>query len=365
MVSILAYTEKEFAMIKLGYILAVLLSLGFAVSVTNTAYANDLAIKWTQSRQVANSLGDAAKAGDKAAFTKLSELANHGDNGPAMHNMGWLLDNGYYVEKDKQAACDWYKKSADLTDYPPSMHGYALCLFRGTKGKKSGDDEVLGRELMFDAYMMGWAKSAIILSEKILNDPFLDKGDAFQAFSVSKSTLRTTSPTPDEFSSLQYLVGMATIYGFRDIDQYREGHAAMSITVSSGHLRANEALADIEILWVNEVVRKIETLESYENSTAKRFVENCHESLADQSLRFPVIEFCKKTTEIEFEYVRQLEADYDYLASWMVGESGEKIRPKYQKLNTLAKPYRRAKRNWEMNFIPKYNARALEHHGSP
>lgn len=351
------YFKKEFVMIKFGLILAVTLSFCFAMSAANTAYANDLAEKWTQSRQVANGLGDAAKVGDKAAFTALSELASLGNSGPAMHNMGWLLDNGFYVEKDKQAACDWYKKSAGLTDYPPSMHGYALCLFRASKDWINDENAVQGRELMYDAYLMGWTQSAIFLSEKILNYPLLGREDALQASSIAEGGLLITRPTPDEFSSLQYLIGVATILGPRDLDQYRKGHAAMSLAISSGHPLAAKEMTKLEHLWMSRVVAKTNKLDAYEDSAAKNMIEGCYQHLTDKDTRMSVVNFCKDVSEIELNNVTNLSEDADYLSSMLMGEDGKMIRAAQQRLEVKAGPYRRAKIGWEIRFIPKYEAR--------
>ncbi len=337
----------------------------FIVQMGGAAHANQINVKWTQLRQAANALGDAAKDGDKAAYTTLSELANQDANGPAMHNMGWLLDVGFYVGKDKKAACDWYKKASTLTQYPPSMHNYALCLFRGTNGEKSSDDEALGRELMYDAYMRGWTKSAIILSEKILNTPLLSHEDAFQAFSISKSALRTTRPTPDEFSSLQYLVGMAAILGPRDMDQYREGYAAMLLAISSGHPRAEKEMIKLEYLWMAKVVAAIDKLEAYDDSTAQEWVERCYGHLADKSTDMHIVNFCKDVSEKELNKVTYLSEDANYLSSMIMSDDGEIIRSAQQRLEAKAGPYRRAKLKWEIIFIPKYETRVEQEADKP
>jgi len=45
----------------------------------HTAYANKLGPKWAVSKEQANSLGDAAKAGDKAALVQLQERVKLGE----------------------------------------------------------------------------------------------------------------------------------------------------------------------------------------------------------------------------------------------------------------------------------------------
>ncbi len=353
-------------MTKFGLSLAVTLIFFFAVSPANTAYANNLEAKWTQPRQVANNLGDAAKSGDESAYATLSELAKRGDNGPAMHNMGWLLDVGFYGGNDKQAACDWYKKATTLTKYPPSMHNYALCLFRSSKDWKSDEKAIQGRQLMQDAAKLGWTNSAILLSEKILNYALLSQEDANRAMQIAYEAVHNTQPSQDEFSTLHYFVGMAAVYGPRDIANYRTGHKSMLTAISAGHPLASDGLDNIETLWVNDFIRRSKWVDKYETSTIKEYIEDCYDNLADKDYEDHLLAFCKKNVEITFNNVEQLSEDSDELFSMMImGEIGDKFRVAAEKIRIKSPPYRTAHYMWKTEFIPNYNARTLKNQGSP
>jgi len=155
------------------------------MSVSEFAHANNIAASWAQPRREINAFGDAAKDGDAIAYARLTQLANYENHAPAMHNMGWLFQSGFFLKKDKEVACDWFGKAAVIHKYPPAMHNYALCLFGKSENWVSDDNAVRGRQLINDAAKLGWTKSEIVLSEKILNTTLLSEEDANDAFKLS------------------------------------------------------------------------------------------------------------------------------------------------------------------------------------
>lgn len=214
--------------------------------ITNTAYANKLDAKWSSTRGQINQLGDAAKAGDEQALQQLETMAASGDP-VAMHNMGWLYDNGFQAQPGRQGACDWYRQAAAL-EYPPSMHGSALCLFAKSAGPRAEDEfEAQAMQMMFDSAVLGWTSSSIHLAEYILNLALLAPVDADFAIGVIAFGL-DSNPTHDQKVSLSYLRGMAVLFGSED-QYYKGAHDALIFADENGHAYAGDSIAGLHVKW--------------------------------------------------------------------------------------------------------------------
>ncbi len=234
---------------------SVFVALAFLLCATATANANKLDPKWTDARAISNQLGDAVKAGDRASFAPLKAKADEGD-ATAMHNMGWLEDNGYPDHAvDNARACGWYKQGAML-GYPPSMHGHALCLFKRSRGPGSEDQaEIDAIQFMRDAAKDGWTGSALYLSEYILNLPLLAEVDADKARIIIGWGYRS-DPNDAEKVALSYMEGVAMVFGTEGKD-YQAGVDALSFAERRGHSAAGQALEQLYARWAGYHIKQM------------------------------------------------------------------------------------------------------------
>lgn len=224
-----------------------------AVAMTSAALADKLDPKWSAPRQKANSLGDAAKAGQEGAYQVLVNKAALGD-APALHNIGWLYQSGFPgVAADREKSCGWFGKAAKRA-YPPSMHEKALCLL--TAAKTAQDQAARDRLVkmayaaLFEASKAGWTKSALFMSEKILN---MAKPSG-QDFSIAGMVITyglDSNPAHEQKVTLSYFEGMRVIYGAGGGRHYfTKGRDALRFADENGHPHAGKALPMLHTRWV-------------------------------------------------------------------------------------------------------------------
>lgn len=235
-------------------------ALALVMSMTGGALADKLNPKWSASRKSANALGDAAKAGQERAYPMLVNKAAIGD-APAMHNIGWLYQKGFPGKPaDREKACGWFGKAAKR-GYPPSMHEHALCLFASTKKTKDKTAitklEQSAYETLFGASKAGWIKSAIFFSEKILNRPFFDPKEA-SLVNLAVIYALSSNPSKPQAVTLNYLKGMAVIYGSGGSGTYyRAGRDALQFADKNGHPHAGKALPELYSKWVRSHIKSL------------------------------------------------------------------------------------------------------------
>ncbi len=236
------------------------IALAISLGGTGTALADKLDAKWAASRQEANRLGDAAKAGDKAALEKLLKSGSNGD-AAAMHNLGWLNEKGspaLSLPKNQADACGWYVKAAKR-GYPPSLHETAVCFLGQSKGPGSADEyEKQAVKLMSLAARGGWTKSALRLSShyilprinRIRRGKAKDRrsfdADISRAYQFAQLGLRT-NPDASQKAKLNYNIGMSAVYGMT-VD-FKIGHEALRTASGSGISQADAELERLRDQW--------------------------------------------------------------------------------------------------------------------
>ncbi len=216
------------------------------------ANANTLDERWTSAREISNRLGDLALKGDRDAFADLKRLSVILHDPTAAHNIGWLYETGFPDHpSDKEKACIMYRKGS-ISDYPPSMHAYALCQFAASGGPGADDEfEAKGINLMFGAVKAGWTNSGIFLGNYILILPTLTQNDATGAKIAIEYGLKS-NPTHDQKVTLSYLKGMAVIYGKDGPSTYYEnGRDAPMFAAENAHPHTENALPKLYTRWVH------------------------------------------------------------------------------------------------------------------
>jgi len=239
-------------------ILIGVLVLGLAM--TGVAVADKLDPNWSLTRKEANALGDAAKAGQAGAYQTLVNKAAF-RHAPAAHNIGWLYQKGFPGKPaDRKKACGWFGKAATL-GYPPSMHEYGLCLFGMAKNAKDKEArtklEQQAYQVIFNASKAGWTKSALYMSEKILNLPLPSKKD----FSIAGIVIGfglNSNPAHEQKVTLSYFEGMRVIYGSGSGSHYyKRGRDALRFADKNGNSHARKALPTLYTKWVRSLIKSM------------------------------------------------------------------------------------------------------------
>lgn len=235
-------------------------ALALVMGMTGAAFASKLDPKWAASRKDANAMGDAVKAGDKRAFQMLVNKAALGD-APAMHNIGWLYQKGFPDNPaNPEKSCGWFGKAAKR-GYPPSIHNHGLCLFASAKkanGKAARTKlEQQAYKALFDASKAGWTKSAIYMSEKIMNLPRPSNADFSIAGMVIDYGLGST-PAHEQKVTLSYFKGMRAVYGSGGGSYYyKTARDALLFADKNGHLHAGKAIPALYSKWVRSHIKSM------------------------------------------------------------------------------------------------------------
>jgi len=278
---------------------------------THMAYANKLDPKWAVSREQANSLGDAAKAGDEAALVQLQEMVK-GGQAAALHNLGWLNQYGFADGAvDYDASCDYYAQASAL-GYPPSMHGYALCLYgQGRIAKEAGaedweDLEYKADLLMLDAAAAGWVRSALYVSEWLLNRFDFSVDHAVAASAAVENGLKS-NPNETEITSLTYIKAMAIIYGPKPRD-FKASDAALHYADEKGHTAAIKAMPLLYSEWGKKIARQI-----YEWEPIPISAQDCYIKVKDPFVKLSQLEICNSAYTLTALGLAVLQSNVDYL----------------------------------------------------
>ena len=281
------------------------------ITMANATYANNLDPKWAVSREQANSLGDTAKAGDEAALVQLQGMVKR-EQAAALHNLGWLNQFGFADGAvDYDASCDYYAQ-ASARDYPPSMHGYALCLYGKAKNAieaGAGDWEYLEYKadlLMLDAAAAGWVRSALYVSERLLSrfDFVLDH--AVTAGAAVENGLKS-NPNAEEKTTLTYIKAMAIIYGPKPRD-FKMAEKALFSARDNGHSEAVKAMPLLYNEWGKKVAKRIFRWEPLPLSA-----EECYNKAKDANVKLSRLKLCNTVFTTAALDLAVLQKDVDYL----------------------------------------------------
>lgn len=340
-----------------------LTALALVFGAASSAYAYRLDPKWSQDRELANQLGDLAKAGDMDAFAQLKVMAATG-NAPAEHNMGWLYDGGFPDHPaDREEACKWYF-TASTRDYPPSMHAFALCQFAESKGRGSQDlEEKWGLGLLYDAAKAGWTASAVYLSEFLLNTTFLSRGTAAEVYDLAEQGLKT-DPTPSERTTLSYFQGMAVIFGAAEINSitgveelnpmnkeriYRDGEKALRNATSDGHPRSEQELPKIRSKWA---LALIDDATSWK--PPGRSAQDCYERVKDPAEQRYIPGSCSAEFRLSNMRLTMFRENADYLVEHVDEGIRPALRDAIYKLDQASTIFRAEIPIWKEQFMPAY-----------
>jgi len=333
------------------------------VLMTHMAYANKLDPKWAVSRESANSLGDAAKAGDKAALVQLREMEK-GGQAAALHNLGWLNQYGFADGKvDYDVSCDYYAQASALS-YPPSMHGYALCLYgQGRNAKEAGaedweDLEYKADLLMLDAAAAGWVRSAIYVSERLLNRFDFVLEHAVAASAAVENGLKS-NPNPTEKRDLIYTKAMAIIYGPKPRD-FKASDAALHYAHEEGHTAAIKAMPLLYSEWGKEIARQI-----YEWEPLPISAQDCYIKVKDPFVKLSRLEVCNSAYTLATLGLAVLQRDVDYLHNRLTDllkvsndrlaiRSNQTLEGQIELLNEKKREFLRAVDIIDEKFMPLY-----------
>lgn len=299
------------------YILRILFVFISIILMPQTAFSDNLDAKWADDRKLFNQMGDKAKAGGSDVLPLLNEFAAAGA-APALHNLGWLYEHGSSgTPKDHDTSCAYFKKGSDL-NYPPSQHGYAICLYQQAEKDRLGgpegweDTRYKADILMLDAAENGWVRSALYVSEDLMNRFDYVPDYATAALAAIENGLQSL-PNDTQKRDLTYMKGIAHIYGPKPRD-FKVAEDALFLARDMGHTAVAQVLPLLYDTWGQKVGNELRKW-----NPDISFAQDCYDWVRDPNFNLSALSLCNNMLLIELVEYTVIHKDIHYLRNRLAG----------------------------------------------